>query len=226
MPSVYVTGTDTDAGKTWVSAALLHVLRREGRAVGMKPVASGCAWTAEGWRNADALALQAARDPGPEYALLNPFALPEPTAPGIAAQRAGVTLDLAPIMAAHAALAALAPTVLVEGVGGWLAPLSDTLEQADLCRALCITDAVLVVGLRLGCINHARLTAKALAADGMRLRGWIGSAVDPGLAFPEETLAILRATLGVPCLGVIPFDPSAPPEARADRIVLPAGRFG
>jgi len=226
MPSVYVTGTDTDAGKTWASAALLHALRRAGPAVGMKPFASGCSWTADGWRNADALALQAASDPVPEYALVNPFALPEPTAPGIAAQRAGVRLALPPVVAAHAALAALAPTVLVEGVGGWLSPVDDAIDQVDVCRALGITDAVLVVGLRLGCINHARLTARALAADGMRLRGWIGSAVDPALAWPEETLAILRATLGVPCMGVLPFEPGSPPEERADRIVLPMGLPG
>lgn len=219
MKAFFVTGTDTDAGKTYASVALLHALRRRGlSAVGMKPVASGSDPTAEGWRNADALALQAASMPRPDYARVNPYALPEPTAPEIAAARAGVELALGPIRAAFAALASTADRVLVEGVGGWDAPLTAELDQRDLAAALGIVDVVLVVGLRLGCINHARLTVRALAADGMRLRGWIGSAVDPALRFPEETLAALHRCLPGPCLGVLPHagsDPAAHLDPRA-----------
>ena len=167
--SVYVTGTDTGAGKTLASTALLHALRGHRlRAVGMKPVASGCTHGADGWRNDDALALQAASDPRPAYADLNPFALPDPLAPELAAREAGIPVTLPPLLAAHARLAAQADAVVVEGVGGWMAPLSGDLMQADLARALDLP-VVLVVGLRLGCLNHAYATARAIAADGLRL---------------------------------------------------------
>ncbi len=149
-PAVYVTGTDTGIGKTFSSCALLHALRQQGlRAVGMKPVASGCEMTPEGLRNEDAVALRAASDPTPAYADLNPFALSEPLAPELAAADAGVTLSLPPIQAAFERLRAQADTVVVEGVGGWLAPLSADLDQSHLVHALQLP-VVLVVGLRLG----------------------------------------------------------------------------
>jgi dethiobiotin synthetase len=210
---LFITGTDTDAGKTVASTALVHALRRGGaRVVGMKPVASGCARTPEGWRNADALALQQASDPRPDYLLVNPFALRDPTAPQLAARAAGVAVTLAPMLAAYATLAAMADRVVVEGVGGWLAPLADGLEQSDLVKALDLP-VVLVVGLKLGCLNHARLTARAIAADGCRLQGWIGSIVEPG--FPDDYVDLVRAALPVPCLGVLPHDAGASPAARA-----------
>src|SRR5687768_4148577 len=133
----YVTGTDTAVGKTLASAALLHALRDSGRrAVGMKPVASGCVLTPDGWRNEDAMQLQAASLPTPSYAQVNPFALPEATAPQIAAAAAGIRVTMAPMRQAYAELAALADVVVVEGVGGWLAPLADGLEQSQLAAAL------------------------------------------------------------------------------------------
>ena len=185
MRSVFVTGTDTGAGKTLASCTLLHALRARGlRAVGMKPVASGCELAAEGWRNADALALWQASQPRPAYADLNPFALPEPLAPELAARAAGVQVGLEPILAAYARLQAQADAVVVEGVGGWAAPLAATIDQADLVRALRLP-VVLVVGMRLGCLNHARLTAAAIAADGCELVGWIASGVDPDMACRE-----------------------------------------
>lgn len=211
--SLYVTGTDTGVGKTLAAAALLHAARRQGlRAVGMKPVASGCGRTADGWRNDDALMLQAASDPRPRYADVNPFALPAPTAPQLAAREAGVAVQLEPILAAHARLAAGADRLVVEGVGGWMAPLADGLEQCALARAL-QADVVLVVGLRLGCLSHARLTARAIAADGLRLAGWIGSAVDPAFERAEEYLGLLRAAIPAPCMGVIPHMAGPDPAA-------------
>lgn len=205
MLSVYVTGTDTGIGKTIASVALLHALRARGvRAVGMKPVASGCERVDGQWRNADALALQAASDPVPSYAACNPYALPEPTAPELAAAAVGMEVALAPLCSAYAELGALADTVVVEGVGGWAAPLSPTLDQSALVHALALP-VILVVGLRLGCISHARLTARAIQSEGCRLLGWIGSQVDPDLAHTEATIAILRRQLASPCLGVIPF---------------------
>ena len=220
--SVYVTGTDTGAGKTLASCALLHALRARGlRAVGMKPVASGCERGPGGWRNADALALQAASDPRPAYADLNPYALPEPLAPELAARDAGVDIALAPLLAAHARLAATADAVVVEGVGGWMAPLSTDLMQADLVRALQLP-VVLVVGLRLGCLNHAYATARAIAADGARLAGWIASEVDPGMARADDNVALLAARLGAPCWGRLPHSPAPDPAAMAACLALPA----
>lgn len=212
----FVTGTDTEVGKTFSSAALLHAMRRDGRpAIGMKPVASGSERTPQGWRNADALALQAASQPRPEYLLVNPYALPEPTAPQIAARLAGTSVSLPTILAAHAALSAQAGgRVLVEGVGGWLAPLADGLDQADLVRALGLP-VVLVVGLKLGCLNHARLTERAIVADGCRWAGWIGNAVEPPGPHAEAYLDLLRRHLPGPCLGVLPHAPGADPAALA-----------
>ena len=219
--SVYVTGTDTGAGKTLASTALLHALRGHGlRAVGMKPVASGCTHGADGWRNDDALALQAASDPRPAYADLNPFALPEPLAPELAAREAGIPVTLPPLLAAHARLAAQADAVVVEGVGGWMAPLSGDLMQADLARALDLP-VVLVVGLRLGCLNHAYLSARAIAADGCKLVGWIGNGIDPEMARIEENRALLEARLPAPCLGWLPWASRPDPAALSQRLRLP-----
>jgi len=221
MSAFYVTGTDTGIGKTLASAALLHALRGQGlRAVGMKPVASGCEGSAGAWRNADALALQAAGEPGIAYADINPFALQHPLAPELAARDAGVDVALPPIVAAHARLASVADAVVVEGVGGWAAPLSATLMQADLVRALRLP-VLLVVGLRLGCINHALLSARAIAADGAHLAGWIGSHVDPQMERVEDNLAILRARLPAPCWGVLPHAPGADPAAMARHLRIP-----
>lgn len=218
----FVTGTDTGVGKTVASVALLHALRADGRpAVGMKPVASGCERTPEGWRNEDALALQAASSPRPDYLLVNPYALPEPTAPQIASALAGVKVALPTLLAAHAALAGLADgRVLVEGVGGWLAPLADGLEQADLVRALDIP-VVLVVGLKLGCLNHARLTARAIAADGCRFAGWVGNAVEPPGPHADAYVELLRAALPGPCLGLLPHAPGADPAGQAAKLSPP-----
>ena len=200
---VYITGTDTGIGKTFVSCALLHALRGQGlRAVGMKPVASGCERTDEGWRNDDALRLRAASDPQPDYALVNPYALPAPTAPELAAQDVGVEVLLPPLHVAFDALKSAADLVVVEGVGGWAAPLSARLDQCDLVHALELP-VVLVVGLRLGCINHARLTARAIRVDGVQLLGWIGNAVDPELVRSAETVAIMDRCIPAPRLGLL-----------------------
>ena len=216
VTGVYVTGTDTGIGKTLASTALLHALRTRGlRAVGMKPLASGCERTPGGWRNEDALALQDASDPRPDYDDINPYALPLPLAPELAARAAGgVEIALDPILAAHARLAAQADAVVVEGVGGWMAPLSATLDQIDVVRALRLP-VVLVVGLRLGCLNHALLSARAIAADGARLVGWIASEVDPGMACRDENVAMLSQRLPAPCLGRLPYQAAPDPAAMA-----------
>jgi len=221
MHGFYVTGTDTGIGKTHSSAALLHALRARGlRATGMKPVASGCERIDGAWKNADALALLDASDPRPAYADCNPFALPLPLAPELAARDAGVDVGLRAILDAHARLAASADVVVVEGVGGWAAPLSSSLMQADLVRALELP-VVLVVGLRLGCLNHALLSARAIAADGCRLIGWIANAIDPGMEAVDDNVAMLAARLPAPCWGRLPFESAADAAASARLLKLP-----
>ncbi|SKA04772.1 dethiobiotin synthase [Novilysobacter spongiicola] len=217
----YVTGTDTGIGKSVVSAALLHALRARGlRAVGMKPVASGCERIDGHWRNEDALLLQTASDPRPDYADVNPCALPQPLAPEIALREAGVELELETIQAAHARLAAMADVVVVEGVGGWAAPLSAQLDQLDLVRALRLP-VVMVVGLRLGCINHARLTADAILASGARLDGWVANGIDPSMARADENFEILLHRLPVPCWGRLPHARQPDPASLSAAIRLP-----
>ena len=212
LPGIYVTGTDTGVGKTIASAALLHALRARGlHAVGMKPVASGCSSTVDGWRNDDALVLLDASDPAPRYEDVNPYALPAATAPELAAREIGIEVALQPIVDAYRRLVAQADVVVVEGVGGWAAPLSARLDQHALVRELGLS-VVMVVGLRLGCINHARLTADAIVADGARLAGWIGNDVDPALAQADAYFELLGPRIDAPCLGRLPFSPGPVPS--------------
>lgn len=210
---VLVTGTDTGVGKSVASVALVHALRARGlRVAGMKPVAAGCEATADGLRNEDAEALRIASDPPPAYADVNPWPLAEATAPQLAARAAGVTVSLAPMLEAHARLASRADVVVVEGAGGWLSPLADGIEHADLAQALG-HPVLLVVGLRLGCLSHARLTARAILADGCELLGWVGCTVDPAFSSADEYMRLLRDALPVACLGVLPH--AAPLRAEA-----------
>ena len=219
--ATFITGTDTGVGKTQVSVAMLHALRSRGLlAVGMKPVASGCVMTANGWCNDDALALQAASDPCPNYALVNPFALPDATAPSIAAKNVGVVIELPALVAAYRLLQQQADGVVVEGVGGWLAPFADGLEQSDLVRALDL-DVILVVGLRLGCLNHARLSARAIRDDGCRLVGWVANAMIEPMEFADDYFSALQDAMAAPCLGRIPFAATASAVDRAKLLTLP-----
>lgn len=221
MFSVYITGTDTGVGKTLASSALLHALRgHDLRAVGMKPVASGCEHIGGAWKNADALALQDAGEPGIAYADINPFALEHPLAPELAARDAGIEVTLSPILQAHARLADQADALIIEGVGGWAVPLSASLMQVDLVRALRLP-VLLVVGLRLGCLNHALLSARAIAADGAHLAGWIASHVDPAMERVDDNIAMLRARMPAPCWGVLPHAPDADPRAMAGHLRIP-----
>lgn len=219
--SWFVTGTDTGVGKTVAATALVYRLRAAGqRTMGMKPVASGCERTPEGLRNEDALALQAASDPRPDYADVNPYALEIPTAPQLAARAMGVRVALPVLLAAHARLTARADAVVVEGAGGWLAPMDEGLDQSAFARAIA-APVLLVVGLRLGCLSHARLTARAIRDDGCAFAGWIGSSVDPDFAEREDYLAMLRDALPAPCLGVLPHAPGADPARMAQCLSLP-----
>ena len=215
MPAVFIAGTDTGIGKTHAACTLLHALRGAGySACGMKPVASGCAETIDGLRNDDALALQAASSTAPAYALVNPVALRDPLSPHLAAAHVGVEISLTPMRAAFDQLRGSYQRVVVEGVGGWLVPLAPQLFAADIARQWQLP-VILVVGLRLGCLNHALLSARAILADGCQLLGWIGNRVDPAMDAPEENLATLRELLPAPCLGVLPHA-VAPAQAASE----------
>lgn len=221
-PGYYVTGTDTGVGKTLVSTVMLHALHGRGvQVAGMKPVASGCTDTAEGWRNDDALALQAASSTNPRYDDVNPYALPLATAPQIAASVVGVEVSLPTIHNAFARLRHDAEFVVVEGVGGWMAPLANGVEQSALVASLGLP-VIMVVGLKLGCLNHARLTERAIAADGGHLLGWIVSSIDPGLEHADAYLRLLRAELQTPWLGTVPFAPDSKATALVGHLRLPA----
>ena len=203
MRGVFVSGTDTGIGKTHVSAAMLRALRRIGVvAIGMKPVASGCESTSSGLRNEDALALIEAAGVELRYEDVNPYAFRDPIAPHLAAADANVVIDPKRIVEACERLRHTAEFVVVEGVGGWLAPLGESLMQADLARALDLP-VLLVVGLRLGCLNHALLTARAIAADGCRLIGWIGNRIDADMLRVEDNIETLKARIQAPLLGIV-----------------------
>jgi dethiobiotin synthetase len=208
---VFITGTDTGIGKTWTSCVLLAALRARGlRSVGMKPIASGCRVTAAGLRNEDAEALIAASDPAPAYADCNPFAFEAAVAPHLAAAIEGKRIALPPLRDAYSRLATTADRVVVEGVGGWSVPLAPNLMQADLVNALELP-VILVVGMRLGCINHALLSARAIEADGCTLVGWIANRIDAGMALVGENIETLRARIGVPLLGELEHAPDGGP---------------
>lgn len=203
ISSAYITGTDTEIGKTFVTCALLRDARASGRrTIGMKPVASGCIETVEGWRSEDALAHIEADGLAAVYSDRNPHALPLPVAPEIAARAAGVAIDLADITQAYERLRVGHDGVLVEGVGGWLAPLTETLEQADVVRALKLP-VLMVVGMRLGCVHQARATQRAIVGDGCEFAGWIANPIDPGMANFDDNVAILTRVLGQPPMRVM-----------------------
>ncbi len=215
MSAIFVTGTDTDCGKTRISLGLMAALQGRGlRVLGMKPVASGCQTGQDGLRSADALALLAQGSHQVPYALANPYALAPPIAPHIAAGEAGLTIDVAPIAAAYLALAGQADWVIVEGVGGWRVPLGPTLSVSDLPLALDLP-VVMVTGLRLGCINHSLLTAESIRTCGASLVGWIANQIDPDMLAPEQNLATLAALIDAPCLGVVPHMADPTPEGVA-----------
>ncbi|HCE91089.1 dethiobiotin synthetase [Acidovorax sp. 93] len=219
MIGCFVTGTDTGVGKTLVSTGLLHALApHHRRVVGMKPVAAGVVPWGEDWASEDAIALRSASTLAVAPELDNPVLLLDPLSPHIAAERAGVQIDIAAIVRSYQALAAQADAVVVEGAGGFHVPLTDTQTGADLAQALALP-VVLVVGLRLGCLSHALLTAEAIRARGLVLVGWVANRVDPEMEAADENIAYLRARLGVPLLAEVPYQDL--PDARSLVFELP-----
>lgn len=210
----FVTGTDTEVGKTTIAAGLLHAARLHGLSTAAaKPVASGCVSTAQGLRNDDALALLAQCSLPLRYEEVNPLAFEPAIAPHLAAREVGVVLDVDRLyQSVRGVLDKGADFSLVEGAGGWRVPLSGVQTLSDLAVALGLP-VILVVGVRLGCINHAVLSAEAIARDGLPLAGWVANIIEPQTSRLEENLATLAERLPAPCLGHVPRLQSAQADA-------------
>jgi len=217
----FIAGTDTDVGKTTIAAGLLHAARLQGLStLGAKPVASGCTVTTKGLRNADAQALIDESTLKLPYEAINPFAFEPAIAPHVAAREAGVALEVpALLQAMRHVLDQGADFTLVEGAGGWRVPLSGHANLSELAIALKLP-VILVVGVRLGCINHALLSAEAIARDGLQLAGWVANVIDPRTSRLEENLASLAERLPAPCLGRVPKLKQATADAVAEHLQL------
>ena len=202
----FVTGTDTDAGKTVVTCGLLEAARIQGlTTLALKPVSAGCHQTENGLRNQDALALMAAMTLVLPYEQVNPLALAPAIAPHIAAEEAGVRMTLDRLVGySRGALMRNNDLALIEGAGGWRVPLNPREMISGLAKAL-NTPAILVVGMKLGCISHALLTVEAILRDGVRLAGWVANQLDPDMGRCDENLETLRRMIPGPCLGVVPY---------------------
>ncbi|MGO2287901.1 dethiobiotin synthase [Pseudomonas lundensis] len=220
-PAYFITGTDTDVGKTTVAVGLLQAARAAGLSTAAgKPVASGCEVTPEGLRNADALALLAQCTLALSYEEVNPVAFEPAIAPHIAAREAGVALTVQALLTPmQRILSQRADFTLIEGAGGWRVPLSGQDSLSDVAQGLDLP-VILVVGVRLGCISHALLTAEAIAQDGLQLAGWVANIIDPKTSRLEENLATLAERLPAPCLGRVPKLKSPTPEAVAQYLEL------
>ncbi|WP_263144603.1 dethiobiotin synthase [Pseudomonas sp. RIT-PI-AD] len=219
----FVSGTDTEIGKTTIAAGLLHAARRAGLSTAAaKPVASGCRPGADGLRNDDALALLGECSLALRYEEVNPLAFAPAIAPHLAAREAGLELSVARLLEpVRTVLAKGADFTLVEGAGGWRVPLSGAENLSDLAVALDLP-VILVVGVRLGCINHAMLSAEAIARDGLRLAGWVANLIDPTVSRLEDNLATLVERLPAPCLGRVPHLIPPSPAAVADCLDMAA----
>lgn len=205
---LFVTGTDTGVGKTRIACALLRAGAGSGlRAVGMKPLASGARPEARGLRNEDVEQLRAAANVAAPPHLVNPYCFEPAIAPHLAAAEAGIVVDLDRIAGAYSRLADLADFVVVEGAGGLLVPIGPALTMADVAGRLALP-IVLVVGMRLGCLNHALLTCESIERHGLRLAGWVANCIDPEMQRLEKNIAELGARINAPLLGVAPYDPA------------------
>lgn len=211
--SYFITGTDTGVGKTLVSCALLHGFSAQGKqVVGMKPVAAGCA---DGDIHEDVRQLRAAGNVPAGLGQINPYCFVPAVAPHLAAQFAGVIINFKRIVESFSELAGQADEVIVEGAGGFVVPLNDAEDSADLAVQLGLP-VILVVGMRLGCLNHALLTAEAIAARGLKLAGWVANVLDADMAMLDGNIAALQQRIGAPLLGVVPHQqrPDAVEAAR------------
>lgn len=218
MTGFFITGTDTDVGKTLIACALIRALSARGlRVVGMKPVAAGGEVHDGAIVNTDVIALTAASNVQAPLELVNPYLFDEPVAPHIAAAKARVPIDIGRVEAAHRALAARADCVIVEGAGGFRVPLTQQLDMAHLATALALP-VVIVVAMRLGCLNHALLTASAVRAAGLPIAGWVANHVDPHMRYADENVAALEERLDAPLVARVPHEKS-PDAARIAHLI-------
>lgn len=214
----FITGTDTGVGKTRIATALLAAFNSRGYSTAaMKPVATGCANTAQGLRNDDALTLQQHASLPLTYEQVNPYAFEPAIAPHLAAAQAGQTIDLMRIKHGLDILAVQADVVIVEGVGGWVVPLNRDTTIADLARMLGLP-VVLVVGMRLGCLNHALLSVESIEQSGLPFAGWVANVIDPAMQCIEENIAALRERIAAPWLGTTLWDTQATLEQIAQQL--------
>ena len=205
MRSCFIAGTDTGVGKTRITAALMTALKGQGlRVTGMKPVATGCVRTPAGLRNADAELIRAGCPAQTPYHVVNPYAFEAPVAPLFAARTEGVRIEPSRIESAFLQLAEQSDVVIVEGVGGWRIRLEADLQMSDIVRSLQL-QIILVVGLRLGCINHALLSAEGIRSDGLHLAGWVANQIDPGYRMVDQTLESLSGEMRAPLIGMVPY---------------------
>ena len=221
----FITGTDTNAGKTWATIALMRYFKQQGKSVvGMKPVASGCSFPRAAWeyqdgqlKNEDALLIQENASLKIDYDLINPYAYELPVSPHIAGINNPV--NLSKIVERFNVLKELAEIVVVEGAGGWYAPLNENEDISDLAKALELP-VILVVAIKLGCINHAKLTWQAIKHSGIPCAGWIAMCIDPDMLKPDENIQSIKSALNVPLLGVLPYLASADFDLLAGKLVL------
>jgi dethiobiotin synthetase len=214
----FITGTDTNAGKTWATIALMHYFKSLGKTVaGMKPVASGCLMQDGRLKNEDALLIQENASLPIDYDLVNPYAYELPVSPHIAGVDNPVNLDL--LVGKFELLKTMADIVVVEGAGGWYSPLNEREDNSDLAKALALP-VIMVVAIRLGCINHARLTYQAIMQSGVAFAGWIAVCTEPELLHRDENILTLKSALGGPLLGVLPYSKVADFKFFSEKIKL------
>lgn len=228
MHKLFITGTDTDAGKTLVATTLLYKAQSLGLSTfGFKPIAAGCHWSTEQipsgeWHNEDALQLQAASSIKKEYSTHNPIAFPQAIAPHIAAELNGNSISLGHLLqCCKVGLEQPADLHLIEGAGGWLVPINDDHTLANFAQQI-NHDVILVVGMKLGCINHALLTQQQISSSGLNLIGWVANHIDPDMIEPDANFTYLERHLLAPCLGRIPFSPNRHSRDLIDYINLPS----
>jgi dethiobiotin synthetase len=221
MTSLFITGTDTEVGKTVISVAIMASLQKQGElVVGMKPIASGCEVTEHGLRNEDAIEIQQQCSNPINYQIINPYAFQPAIAPHIAAKQVGVEIDIQHIQKQFCVLQQGADSVIVEGAGGWLVPLNDKLSMEDLAIRLGLP-VVVVVSIKLGCINHALLTIQAIEQSGLPIYGWVANRLEAN-SQADEIINTLKNTITAPCLGDVPHLSST--EQACDYINLEKGQ--
>jgi len=203
----FITGTDTDVGKTYISTLLLNQLKQQGHStLALKPISAGCERNEQGWQNKDALKLQAAASISLPYPDINPIALKLPMAPHIAAEKENITLNAKPI-ANHCNTIIQKHTpdyAIIEGAGGWLVPLNEKEDMSDLAKHINCS-IILVVGMRLGCLNHTLLTYESIERKQCPITGWIANIIEPDMPVLQENIETLKQQLPIPCLATIPY---------------------